>query len=165
MGKAKKSRLCALALAGLSLFSAPKMEADSFLGIGLSAPCHGLLAARGVYDFNEHFGIQADLGLISGIDLRYKKPAKTPLGTLNGTYLYLGVVGIPPWTYALVQNSNPDGPAFGIDLGAGIETNIDKTGFSFGIEGGLVFPIPPEPDTGAFRVDLNLMYRFPLNKK
>ena len=156
MGKAKKSRLCALALAGLSLFSAPKMEADSFLGIGLSAPCHGLLAARGVYDFNNSLGIQADLGIgFSGVDLRYKVKTMLP-----NSYVYAGAVGISPWIYLMTPNATATGATFMVEAGVGFELP-SWNGFSLGLEGGLGIPIPPDPNTQFFRIDANVMYHFP----
>lgn len=156
VNKAKKSLLSALALAGLSLFSSPKVQADSFLSVGLSSPSHGLLALRGVYDFNENVGVQADLGIgFSSIDVRLRK---------GNFYGYAGVIGISPWLYALANKTpaQADGPVFGADLGVGFEINPREEGWNFGIEGGLILPIPPQPDTGVFRIDANLMYRFKL---
>ena len=144
---------------GLALVTAavPKAKADSF-AIGLSSPCHGLLAVRGVYDFNDKFGIQADLGIgFTSIDFRIKRKVNDSVNF----YGYAGAIGISPWMYLLPQE--PEGAQFGIDLGAGVELGRKK-GLSIGIEGGLIIPIPPEPDTQAFRVDLNLMYRFPPKK-
>ncbi len=172
-----KTLLKALALAVVvATASLPKLFAEnpdsnstsndsgSSVSVGLSSPCHGLLALRGVYDFNNNFGVQADLGVgVSGIDLRYKKRLFDSLDV----YGYAGVIGISPWIpaypYDLSQSAN--GPAFGADIGGGIEIGGRK-GFLFGIEGGLVLPIPSQQDnTQAFRVDLNLMYRIPLEKK
>ena len=152
MGKTLKALALGFALATAAV---PKVEADSFLAVGLSSPCHGLLAVRGVYDFNENVGVQADLGIgFSSIDFRLRK---------GNFYGYAGVIGISPWLYGLAQTSSSaaTGPIFGVDLGVGAETNT-KEGWSFGIEGGLIFPIPPQPDTGVFRIDANVMYRFSL---
>lgn len=150
-----KKTLSAIAL-GFALAAAPvpKVKADS-LALGLSSPCHGLLALRGVYDFNDKIGVQADLGVgFTSIDFRYKKK----LSDFVNMYGYAGVIGISPWIYALVQ-SPVDGPVFGLDFGGGFELG-GKKGLAFGIEGGFVLPIPPEPNTQFFRVDVNLMYRF-----
>ncbi len=148
-----KSALCALLLA----CSPQTVKAqDSSFEIGLSSPCHGLLALRGVYDFNDKIGIQADIGLFSSIDFRMRK---------GNFYGYAGVIGISPWTYALT-NQTPAGlesPAFGLDLGVGVETNPNKKGFNFGLEGGLIIPLPfpkGEQDTQAFRVDAFITYKF-----
>jgi hypothetical protein len=127
-------------------------NANARVAVGLSSPCHGLLALRGIYDFNDYFGIEGELGIgFSGVGARIRK------GNLYG---YAGVMGISPWMYLLPQASSSTGPAFGLDLGVGIESNSHNTGLSVGIEGGLVIPIPPESNTQAFRVDVNLMYRF-----
>lgn len=156
----KKSTLAALAM-GIALATAPvPVKAETTLALGLSSPCHGLLALRGVLDW-EHVGIQADLGIgFTSLDFRYKKK----LSNFIDAYGYIGAIGVSPWIYALAQGP-VDGPVFGLDLGGGLETSRKK-GLSCGIEGGLVLPIPPEPNTGAFRFDVNLMYKIPyINKK
>lgn len=131
------------------------------LALGLSSPCHGLLALRGVYEFNDKVGIQSDIGFgFSGIDFRL---GKKTVPWLN-TYGYVGVMGISPWIY-LLNTAEPDGATFAAELGAGVEFGRRRQGFVFGIEGGLVLPIPPEPNTMAFRIDLDLTYRFPLKKQ
>lgn len=153
MGKIKfieGAKKTLVTLATLCALNNP-VSADPQFALGLSSPCHGLLALRGVYDFNKDFGIQADLGIgFISIDARIRK------GNLYG---YIGGIGISPWIYPLAQGP-VTGPTFGIDLGVGAETNTNKKGLSFGIEGGLVLPIPPVENTGAFRVDINAMYGF-----
>jgi hypothetical protein len=127
------------------------------MGIGISSPCHGLLALRFVWDMIANFGLQADIGIgFTGIDLRW-----TPQSFNNNAdlYGYAGAIGISPWLYLL---GTPEGANFALDLGAGAECKFKlwDAKFSVGIEGGLVFPLPPEPNTQFFRIDLNLMYRF-----
>jgi hypothetical protein len=133
----------------------PDLERSAF-SIGVSAPCHGLVALRGVYEFNDRAGIQADIGFgFTSIDGRYQKRI-TPWVNAYG---YAGFIGISPWMYRL-NNLRPEGAAFAAEAGVGMEFGGTK-GLSLGIEGGLILPIPPEPNTGAFRVDANIMYRIP----
>ncbi len=139
----------------------PNNDSGASLSIGLSSPCHGLLALRGVYDFNDKIGVQADFGIgFSGIDFRYK-----PFDSMKWLYGYAGVLGVSPWMYALAQSQGQavDGPVVAAEVGAGIELG-GRSGLTFGIEGGLVLPIPTEPNTGFFRFDLNLMYKIPMSK-
>lgn len=152
-------RTLAVLAMGLALATAPvpKVKADTTLAVGLSSPCHGLLALRGVLDW-EHVGIQADLGIgFTSLDFRYKKG----LSDFVNVYGYAGAIGISPWMYLLPQE--PDGAQFGVELGAGFEMGRKK-GLSFGVEGGFIIPIPADPDSGVFRFDANLVYRFPLKK-
>jgi len=154
-----KRTLAALAM-GIALVTAPipvKAEPTT-LSIGVSSPCHGLLALREVLEWG-HMGIQADVGIgFTSIDFRYKKK----LSHSVNVYGYAGVIGVSPWIYALAHGS-ADEPFFGLDLGGGVEVGRKK-GLSLGIEGGLIIPIPSELDSGFFRVDVNLMYRIPLKK-
>jgi len=153
-----KKTLATLAL-GLAFVAAPLpgVKADATLAVGLSSPCHGLLALRGVLDW-EHIGVQTDIGIgFTSLDFRYKKR----LNDFVNLYAYAGAIGISPWMYLLPQE--PDGAQFGAEFGAGFELGRKK-GLSFGIEGGLIIPIPTDPDSGVFRVDANLVYRFPLKK-
>jgi len=77
-------------------------------------------------------------------------------------YEYAGIFGISPWTYALTHKTPADaeGPIFGLEAGIGAETNPHGKGWNFGIEGGLVIPIPKDSNTGAFRIDGYGMYKF-----
>ena len=153
-------RTLAVLAMGLALATTPipKVKADTTLAVGLSSPCHGLLALRAVLDW-EHVGLQADLGIgFTSIDFRYKKR----LNDFINLYAYAGAIGISPWMYAVAQGP-ADGPVFGLDLGGGFEIGRKK-GLSLGVEGGLIIPIPADPDSGVFRVDVNLMYRIPLKK-
>lgn len=148
-----KSTLGALLL----LLSSQNIDAqDNSFALGLSSPCHGLIALRGIYDFNKTFGIQADIGLFSSIDCRIRK---------GNMYGYAGIFGVSPWTYALANKTPADleSPAFALDFGIGIESNPGKKGWNFGIEGGLLIPLPlpeEEQDTQAFRIDAYAMYRW-----
>lgn len=143
--------LTALTTATLPLYA----EDNSSFGLGISSPCHGLIAARGVYDFNNYLGVQADIGLVfTSADVRYKKK----IFDWMDTYGYLGGITISPWIYPMTS-AKSDGPTSGVDLGAGFEIG-GKKGLSFGIEGGFIIPIPAEKGTGAFRIDANLMNRF-----
>jgi len=152
----KLQTLAAGLLLATAPFAYPQGKQDSQLAIGLSSPCHGLLALRGVYDFNNSFGIQADLGIgFSGVDLRYKVKTMLP-----NSYIYAGAVGISPWIYLMTPNATATGATFMVEAGAGFELP-SWNGFSLGIEGGLGVPIPPDPNTQFFRIDANLMYHFP----
>ncbi len=155
-----KKTLGALAM-GLALATAPvpKIKAEeSTLSLGLSSPSHGLVALRGVWDWNDNFGVQADVGIFSGVDLRYKKK----LFNWVDIYGYGGIIGISPWMYALRESV--DGPFFGLDIGAGFETGRER-GIFGGVEGGLILPIPSQQEsTQPFRLDINLMYKIPLKK-
>jgi hypothetical protein len=152
-----KKALTAITLA-FELATTPVVKADPpTLAVGISSPCHGLLALRGVYDFNDKVGVQADIGIgFSGIDIRLKEKI---IGL--DTYLYAGIIGLSPWMYLLPQASSSS--AVGLELGVGFELG-GKTGFAWGLEGGPVLPILSQSDTQFFRVDLNLMYRFPLKE-
>jgi hypothetical protein len=169
IAKGFKKTLATLALASALSFpvsALPNKDTNQeiqgpSLALGLSSPSHGVLALRGVYEFNDHVGIQADIGIgLTGVDFRYGERRAPWINT----YGYIGFIGVSPWIY-LLNNSKPNGPIFAAEAGAGLEMGRRIQGLSFGIEGGLVLPIPSVPDTGAFRVDLNLTYRFPIKKK
>jgi hypothetical protein len=150
--------LAALAL-GLALATAPipRVKADTTLSVGLSSPCHGLIALRGVLE-GEHVGVQTDIGAVfTSVDFRYKER----LSDFVNLYGYAGAIGISPWMYALPGSF--EGSVFGLEFGAGFEIGRKK-GLSLGIEGGFILPIQSDPNSGVFRADLNLMYRFPLKK-
>jgi hypothetical protein len=154
-----KRTLAALAL-GLALATAPipRVKADTTLSLGVSSPCYGLLAFKGVLE-GEHLGIQTEIGkVITSLDLRYK----TELSDAFNLYNFAGVIGISPWRYDYPKDSSK-GLVFGLELGAGFEFGRKK-GLSLGIEGGFIIPIPIDQNSRAFRFDFNLMYRIPLKK-
>jgi hypothetical protein len=145
----------------IALATAPVPEAKAdppTLAVGISSPYHGFLTLRGVYDFNERVGVQAEIGIdFSGIDIRLKNK-------LRGldTYLYAGFIGPSPWMYLLPQAFSSNSTV-GLELGVGFEIG-NKTGFAWGLEGGSVSQFPSQSNTKLFRVDFNLMYRFPLKE-
>lgn len=164
-----------------------KAQADPQFYLGLSAPCHGLLALRVEYQFDNTFGVQSDLGLISGIDFRagISDPyltdpithKKTNIKIPGDFYIYAGALGISPWTYLLADKSQADGPTIAVDVGVGVKEQLslpayknkkwgwNKTDFYLGVEGGLVLPIPSDPDTMAFRIDVNGTWKIANKKK
>lgn len=121
------------------------------------------LVPRIEYRFNKTFGVQADIGLLGFMGIDITANVKS-FGEILDGYIFAGAMTISPLIY-LLNTQVPDGPTFSVEVGAGLRLNLDHKKFSLGLEGGFEIPIPPVPDTGAFRIDLYSMWNLPIKNK